>query len=61
MKVLFCLPGANFTHLFLQSWTWTLTKLHSLGIQYAVSNTTGSEICALRNKVAGGASAGGGR
>ena len=57
MKVLFCLPGGGFSSTWIQAWTWTLTTLHQEGIEYSLSNTTGSEIAALRNKVAGGATA----
>jgi len=41
----------------MKAWTWTLDRLRREGIEYALSNTTGSEVAALRNKVAGGASA----
>lgn len=54
MRLLFCLPGREFSNNFLRCWTATIRTLDALGIEWMLSTEGGSSISHLRNKLAGG-------
>lgn len=54
VKLLFCLPGREFSTNFLRCWTATIRTLDALGIDWMLSAEGGSSISHLRNRLAGG-------
>jgi hypothetical protein len=54
LKLLFCLPGREFSTGFLRCWTTTIRTMERLGVEWLVSMEGSSSISHLRNKLAGG-------
>lgn len=53
MKVIFCIPGSNFSKNFLQCWTNLVTYCIQNGIQFGVSFAESNNIYMVRNKCLG--------
>ena len=54
MKIIFCLPGNNFSGRFLECWTRLIDYCWQNGIQYAVSRHASSNVYYVRNICLGG-------
>ncbi len=53
MKIIFCLPGNNFSGTFLQCWTNLISELPSNGIVYGLSQQSSCNIYSVRTKCLG--------
>lgn len=53
-RIIFCLPGSNFSNKFLESWTNLIIYCMRKGIQFAVSQATDSVVYYVRSKCLGG-------
>jgi hypothetical protein len=54
LRIVFCVPGREFSGRFMDCWTALLSGCQKLGIEYAVSREYDPVVYYARNKVAGG-------
>jgi len=54
IHIVFCLPGANFSFSFVESWTNLLSYCHSQGYKVTVAMVSGSNVYNVRHDCVGG-------
>jgi len=54
MRIIFCIPGSQFSSTFLKSWTLTLKTLGKRGLDIVLSNAQSNNIYWVRNMCLGG-------